>query len=112
MMSNSPQDTDTDLEDWLLGVWPLADQEQSPLHTLVKCIAAADYSIRNAGDLDAAEDVRADFQQGAVDSARLLRLPITHHHFSQTKDRLVERWYGIFDRMIGEVRAAWDRHLG
>jgi hypothetical protein len=108
-MSTIPQDTDPDLEDWLLETWPLTDHEQSPLHTLVKCIAAADYSIRNAGDLDAAEDICPGFQQSAVEAAALLRLPIAHHHFSQTKARLAERWHDIFDRMIGEVRAAWDR---
>ncbi len=48
---------------------------------LVYCLWVADYGMRNAGDLDAAQGVRADFQSEGRRLAEELSLRLTHERF-------------------------------
>jgi len=73
---------------------------------LVYSLWVADYGMRNAGDLDAARDVYADFQSVALPAASMLSLPATRGAFSLTSDVLQERYFDLFDAVCGEVRSA------
>src|SRR5262245_66618451 len=52
---------------------------------LVYCLWVADYGMRNAGDLDTARDVYANFQSEGQQLAKELSLRLTHEAFSLSK---------------------------
>jgi len=109
-MDGGPQDTDPVLEDWLTETWGCIGGERStssPLHALVRCIAIADHSMRNAGDLDMAEDMGEGFIQVAFEAARRLGLPLSAAAFGATREELQVSWFGVFDAVVAEVRRAW-----
>ena len=84
-----------------LGFDRLTDWEQ-----LVYSLWAADYGMRNAGDLDTARDVNADFQAVALRAADVLSLPATRSAFALAPDALQERYFDLFEAVCGEVRSA------
>lgn len=62
--------------------------------------------MRNAGDLDAAQDLYADFQREGAEIARVLGLKITGVALDLNQRELEAQYFDIFDRMCDEVRAA------
>lgn len=73
---------------------------------LVYSLWVADYGMRNAGALDAARDVYADFQSVALQSATELSLPFTCGMFSLDCNVLQSRYFDLFDAVCTEIRNA------
>jgi hypothetical protein len=78
----------------------------TPWERLVYCLWIADYSMRNAGDLDAARDIRTDFQSEGARLAGCLNLPFTHASFSLPPSALRSDYFVRFDALCHEVRTA------
>jgi hypothetical protein len=76
----------------------------SPADRLVYCLWVADYSMRNAGDLDTAGDLYADFQREAARLARELSLDFTHETFSLASASLCQQYFDRFDRVCEEIK--------
>ena len=101
-------------EDWIIEVGDeiiqkKADQGKEKLskwETLVYCLWVADYGMRNAGDLDTAQDLYADFKREGLEIALTLGLKITEAAFALNKRELETRYFDVFDRMCDEVKAA------
>src|SRR5262245_50680771 len=87
-----------------LGVDRLTDWER-----LVYSLWVADYGMRNAGDLDTARDVCADFQSVALHLATKLSLPTTCSAFVLNPDTLRERYFDLFEAVCTEIRSAAPR---
>jgi hypothetical protein len=82
----------------------------TPWERLVYCLWVADYSMRNAGDLDAARDIRTDFQSEGARIAESLELPFTHASFSLPPSALQSDYFARFDALCHEVRGAKSGH--
>jgi hypothetical protein len=81
----------------------------SPWETLVYCFWVADYGMRNAGDLDAAADVYAEFHSNARRIAEVLSLRLTHEAFSLPQSDLEREYFDRFECICNEIRAAERR---
>ena len=75
------------------------------LEKLVYCLWVADYGMRNAGDLDTAQDVHPGFHMEAKRLANELRLPSTHESFSLAKPELERAYFDRFDLICHEIRS-------
>lgn len=73
---------------------------------LVYALWVADYGMRNAGDLETARDVDADFQSVALSAAEELSLPISGGVFRLSVEALEERYFEMFDAVCDEIRRA------
>jgi hypothetical protein len=60
---------------------------------LVYCLWVADYGMRNAGDLDTAADVYAEFHLHARRVAEALSLPLTLEAFSLPQSDLEREYF-------------------
>jgi hypothetical protein len=78
----------------------------SPWETLVYCLWVADYGMRNAGDLDTAADVYADFHPDARRMAEALSLRLTHEAFSLPRRDLEREYFNRFESICDEIKAA------
>ena len=83
------------------GVDCLTDWER-----LVYSLWVTDYSMRNAGDLETARDLDADFQSVALHSATKLSLPTTYSMFSLDSNSLQSCYFDLFDAVCTEIRNA------
>lgn len=77
----------------------------SPIERLIYCLWVADYSIRNAGDLDAAADLHAPFQSEAANIAQVLSLSTTHQAFSLSAKTLEREFLDRFDAICAEIQS-------
>ena len=104
--------SDLDLETWILGAGDavLAKKQRegglSPLDELVHCLWVADYGMRNAGDLETANDVREGFQATARASAAELGLPQSLAAFSLSQDELERRYFDLLEGVCRELQVA------
>ena len=71
---------------------------------LVYCLWVADYGMTNAGDLDAASDVYAEFQTTALKCAQSLSLRKSVEAFSMTRSNLEKVYAGLFDAICEELQ--------
>ena len=78
----------------------------SPLERLTYCVWVADYGMRNAGDLDTAHHVYANFQTEAAQLAHALRLQATHDAFALPTADLQLQYFERFDKICDEIRFA------
>jgi hypothetical protein len=76
----------------------------TPLERLVYCLWVADYGMRNAGDLDTAHDVYADFHNEAERLASELSLNHTRDAFALTKEALQQQYFERFDGICDEIK--------
>jgi hypothetical protein len=81
----------------------------TPWEALVYCLWVADYGMTNAGDLDTASDVYADFQSDARRLAEQLSLPRTLSAFSLTKSELERQYFSLLEDVVDEIRRAEHR---
>ena len=85
----------------------------SPWETLVYCLWVADYGMRNAGDLDAAADVYAEFHSNARRIAVALSLRLTHEAFSLLQSDFEREYFDRFETICDEIRdAEWRASSG
>jgi hypothetical protein len=73
---------------------------------VVYSLWVADYGMRNAGDLDTAKDIFADFQSMALRAAEELSFLLTQEAFSLEQGTLEEQYFGRFDAICDEIRSA------
>jgi len=78
----------------------------SPWEKLVYCFWVADYGMRNAGDLDTAQDVYAGFLTEARRTAEKLSLRLSYQAFSLSRRVLQREYFERFDAMCNEIRSA------
>ena len=103
-----------DNETWLIERGDTIIQEKartsfaqlSPWKALVYCRWVADYGMRNAGDLDAALDLYARFQDEGCALAESLSLPLTQQLFSRSKEEIERVYFSEFESICDEIRAA------
>jgi hypothetical protein len=76
----------------------------SPWETLVHRVWVCDYAMRNAGDLDVAEDLCPGFHAEARRISGESGLPVTHATFSLANADLEREWIDRFDAVVEELR--------
>lgn len=78
----------------------------SAVERLTYCLWVIDYSIRNGGGLDAANDLHPDYRREATELADHLGLEFTHETFSLPGESLPWEYLDRFDRICDEVKSA------
>jgi hypothetical protein len=76
----------------------------SPFERLRCCLFAADYGMRNAGDLTTAADLHPTFLEDGRSAAEELGLPQSAAAFSLSPQELEERYFDLFDSIVAELR--------
>ena len=107
---------DIDDETWLLDAGDIIVAKKTSvgfgglksLERLVYCLWVADYGMRNAGDLAAADDVFESFLEDGQAAAQDLGLAQATAAFSLSRADLEQRYFELFDPMISEIRTAWS----
>jgi hypothetical protein len=77
-----------------------------PWENLVYCLWVADYRMRNAGDLDTAADVYAEFHTEGFRVAAALSLPLTREAFALPKRDLEDQYFDRFESICNELKQA------
>jgi hypothetical protein len=77
-----------------------------PLDRLIYCLWIADYGMRNAGDLAAACDLYASFQDEASQLSKELVLTVTQSAFALPRAKLEQQYFQRFDAICDEIRGA------
>ncbi|MRJ44614.1 hypothetical protein KF946_10100 [Idiomarina loihiensis] len=104
----------TDNESWLIDCGDEIIQKKagsgfsglSDWERLVYCLWVADYSIRNAGDLGAAEDLYEDYRKDLLFFSRELELTKTSEVFASATEFAPEQYERRFEDICREVRKA------
>jgi hypothetical protein len=110
----------TDNESWIIDAGDVIVRKRahagigclSPIERLIYCLWVADYGMRNAGDLEAARDVYADFQREAAKLARELRIQHSLSAFSLAAPDLQREYLERFDDICNELRRYAETSLG
>lgn len=76
----------------------------SPRERLIYCLWAADYGMRNAGDLVTAADLHPSFLVDGRAAARELELPQAVAAFSLPAKDLEQRYFDLFEDVVAEIR--------
>jgi len=103
---------DDDYATWLLDegdriVEQKAIEGYSSLTTrgrLIYCLWAADYGMRNAGDLTTAADLHPTFLADGQSAAHELGLPQAMAAFSLTPEELERQYFDLFDNVVAEIK--------
>lgn len=104
----------TDNETWIIEAGDAVIRKKAangsgglaPWERLVYCLWVADYGMRNAGDLDTAHAVCANFQSDARRIAEDLSLRSTREAFSLPASVLQREYFIRFDQICHEIRNA------
>ena len=99
-------------DSWVVGTGDTVIQKKahtgiaslSAVERLIYCLWVADYGMRNAGDLDKAHDVYADFQTEAARLSQELGLQVTHRAFSLPRAGLQREYFERFEEICDEIR--------
>ena len=102
----------TDNESWIIEAGDAVIQKKasagveslSVVERLIYCLWVADYGMRNAGDLDTASDVYADFQTDGARLAGELGLKVTQRAFALPTAQLQRSFLASFEKMCDEIR--------
>jgi hypothetical protein len=71
---------------------------------LIYYLWVADYSMRNAGDLDTANDMHTMFQTEAANISNQLSLAFTYESFSLPAKSLEVQYFERFDSICNEIK--------
>ena len=104
----------TDNENWVIEAGSVVIQKMvdSGLESLtgwerlVYSLWVADYGMRNAGDLDTARDMSAEFQTTGGRGAEALDLPFALSFFSLSPTDFQRVYFDRFETLCDEIRAA------
>src|SRR3954467_12953234 len=105
--------TDFDNETWLVEDAGIAMIEKKadygydallPIERLIYCFWAADYGMRNAGDLTTADDLHPSFQVEGRLIAEDLSLPSTLTAFGLSRSDLERAYFQLSDGICEELR--------
>jgi hypothetical protein len=102
-----------DYETWLLDEGDrIIEQEATEGYSsltarsrLIYCLWAADYGMRNAGDLATAADLCPTFLLDGGSAAHELGLPQAAAMFSLPPQELERQYFHRFDAVVAEIRA-------
>lgn len=108
--------TDEESETWLIDAGDRVIEKMTvleysslpSLERLIYCLWAADYGMRNAGDLDVVEDLHPTYQRDGLLAAQELGLPHASAAFSLTPGDLERAYLRIFNDVVHEIRAVSD----
>ena len=78
----------------------------SPRARLICCLWAADYGLRNAGDLTTAADLHPAFLNDGPSAVKELGLPHAAAAFSLTSEELERQYLDLFNDIVAEIRIA------
>jgi len=81
-------------------------QNLNDAERLTYCLWVLDYGMRNAGDVQTAEDVFPDFQKEAVASATRLGLADIAAIFENAGSLSQERYFNEFEKVCSSVSGA------
>jgi len=103
---------DDDDETWLLEEGDRVIEKKAaegysslgPRERLIYCLWAADYGMRNAGDLTTAADLHPTFLRDGQSAAQELDFPRCTAAFSLPNKKLEERYFDLFDGIVAELR--------
>jgi hypothetical protein len=106
--------SDSENESWLINKGDeviqkkatLGAQALTPMEKLIYCLWVADYGMCNAGDLQTASDVYADFHSEGARLSKQLGLAKTAEAFSFTKEKLEKVYFERFQSICDELRSA------
>ncbi len=87
----------------------LGDMSLTPLERLTYCLWVADYGMCNAGDLETAAAVDASFLEDGKAAAKEANLSRSAAAFSLTSEELERRYFDLFEEMVDEIKAAWEK---
>ena len=104
----------TDNENWAIEIGDMIIQKRacggmaslSPWEKLVYCLWVADYGMRNAGELETAAEVYADFHSEARRVAAELCLRRAQEAFSLDPADLAHEYFDRFESICDEVKHA------
>ena len=104
----------TDNETWLIDrgdeiIGKKADQgivALSVWERLIYCLWVADYSIRNAGDLETANDLYQGYRTELFSLADQLGLSETASAFTLQNDQLLQQYEVLFEDICDEIKRA------
>lgn len=103
-----------DNEEWIVAAGDAVIQKRcdsgieslTPVERLTYCLWVADYSLRNAGDLETARDLAPEFQRDAATLAAHLGLRFTQESFALPRTSLESEYFTRFDDICREIRSA------
>jgi hypothetical protein len=75
-----------------------------PWESLVYCLWAADYGMRNAGNLEAAAEVHSGFHRDGRQLAEQSSLPLTQQAFALSTDDLEDQYFERFEAVCDEIQ--------
>ena len=104
----------SDDETWIIEAGDDAIQKKardgvsslSPVERLIYCLWVADYGMTNAGELNTAYDLYADFQTEGARLAKELSLQKTHAAFALPSAELQRQYFDRRDEICHEIRYA------
>jgi hypothetical protein len=116
-MKNS---TDAERETWIVEIGGAVIEKEAAhgaaaltrLEQLILCVWAADYGMRNAGNLETASDIHPGFQEEAASLARDLGMPRAHAAFSLSPAEFEARYFDVLRGVIEEIDARRDMRGG
>jgi hypothetical protein len=105
-------DADLENETWVVErggevIEKMADATRQPLtdvERLIYCLWVADYAMRNAGDLEAAEEQYPEFQAEGVSLSRSLGLANTSGLFSLAKLEFEDGYFELLTDVCQEIQ--------
>lgn len=104
---------DEDNETWLLDAGHRVVEKMTAegyssliaLDRLIYCLWAADYGMRNAGDLETTADLHPTCLDNGKAAAQELALPRSAAAFSLSPEELEPAYFRLFDEVVSEIRA-------
>ena len=76
------------------------------LEHLIYCVWIVDYSIRNAGDLSAAEDLYPPFKEQGQTFAKQLQLDKPYSYFTLDTEEMTEQYFLYFETICTQLISA------
>ncbi len=77
----------------------------SPWEQLVYCLWVADYSMRNAGDLETASDVYGEYKTEGLQLAKELQLSQASSLFSNSTEEMGATYFSMFESVCDELKS-------
>lgn len=107
--------SDLTLETWILDTGDAiiakrssaGEDSLSDLEQLIMCLWAADYGMRNAGDLEAADEVNEGFLKRGAAFAAKIDTPQTLAAFNLSKEELEAQYFDRLGRIVAELSAQY-----
>ncbi len=97
-------------DDWIIDAGDLVLEkradgaELTEIERLVYCLWVADYSMKNAGDLEAAKDLYPNFMNEGFSIADKLKLKNSFQLFAKTQKDFESKYFEQFDLVCEEIK--------